>query len=163
MLRSKSSSKPIPIGHSRNVSIGSLSSRTQMKYAVSHNCTGQLLHLLVGMETSKIHGVTLTRKMGLTQMYHLDSEDCEVQSTEEMSITNECNSVSPGDIVYLIFHVKEYMGISQSLGAGTLDTCNKTLKYIGSNEEDALAYVACNKEYASQYDEKLEMVKMVVK
>lgn len=121
-----------------------------------------VLYLLTGSETSKIHGVALNKKMAASHIRHTTVEECEIMSTDEMDILNECDDVKSGDTVYLIYHSKEFMGISKSLGNGVIDSHNKTPKYITNSLDKALAYISCNEEYASQYDEKLEMVKIVV-
>lgn len=141
--RKVSASRPIPI-----------SSR---KYNIS---TSDVVYLLIGVETSKVHGVALNQKVGLQHMSQLDLEECELTSTKDLNLTNECASVSPGDNVYLIYHSKEFMGISKSLGGGAIDMHHKIPKYISNSLQKAQSYIDCNEEYASQYDEKLELVIM---
>ena len=130
----RSKSKPIPTLHSQS----------------------NMVYLLIGQETDKIHAVTKDRRYCRSLKPTVLDEDCTVEEPSDLSIEVDLNS-TPDDnnTVYIVYHVKEFMGISRSLGNGMIDSNNHVAKLITNRKSKAIGYITDNIEYASSHDEKI--------
>lgn len=134
--------------------------------AISHS-PSKMVYLLIGQETDQIHAITYNKRYCMSLLSVDRSEDCCIKSADELGIELDLiprsdlhsDSKSGGgdtkETLYVVFHVKEFMGISQSLGNGVLDTNRCTARLITDQESKAKSYLADNTEYASGHDEKI--------